>query len=175
MPQTLEQLLRDADAASSPPEPHVEIAPIIYRRRSRQLLIRRVALAAVVVITASLGAFSLRPRPQQPIALVEPPSPAPQVSVASLEFRARLHELTAERLLKSHHAHRARAAATSSPESEIQFQRDRAALILVYDADLHAKQNRPAEAIASYRRAIELFPQTHWANVARQRLKQMST
>ena len=30
-------------------------------------------------------------------------------------------------------------------------------------------------AIAAYKRAIELFPQTHWADVARQRLRELQT
>ena len=33
----------------------------------------------------------------------------------------------------------------------------------------------PAAARARYQRAIELFPHTHWAQVARQRLKEIQT
>jgi len=59
--------------------------------------------------------------------------------------------------------------------NDVQLQRDRAALILVYDADRSFRENRPADAIAAYRRTIELFPQTHWAEIARQRLREMQT
>ena len=66
-------------------------------------------------------------------------------------------------------------ARPSAPVMDMRMERDRAALMLVYDADQHAKDNHPAEAIAAYRRAVELFPNTHWADVARQRLKDMQT
>jgi len=46
---------------------------------------------------------------------------------------------------------------------------------MVYDADRSVRENRPADAIVVYRRAIELFPQTHWAEIARQRLREMQT
>ena len=44
---------------------------------------------------------------------------------------------------------------------------------MVYDADRQVKENHSTDAIALYRRAIELFPQSHWADVARQRLKEI--
>ena len=85
---------------------------------------------------------------------------------------ADLHEQTAARLLRSRPARRAKSP-THAASTDVQSQRDRAALILVYEADRSARENRPADAVASYRRAIELFPQTHWAEVARQRLRLM--
>jgi hypothetical protein len=48
-------------------------------------------------------------------------------------------------------------------------------LLIVYEADQNAQSNRTTLAAAGYRRAIELFPQTHWADVARQRLKELQT
>ena len=53
--------------------------------------------------------------------------------------------------------------------------RDRAALILVYEADRARDANHSDRALAAYERTIKLFPTTYWADVARQRLKEMST
>jgi hypothetical protein len=112
-------------------------------------------------------------------AIVSPGTPSDvkvNVTLAALRIDDQLHELTANRLLAT------RKVAESEPPIEpdavlldLRQQRDRAALILVYEADEHARQRQPDQAVARYRRAIELFPQTHWAAVARQRLKEIST
>jgi hypothetical protein len=84
--------------------------------------------------------------------------------------------LTAEKLLaSSRRSSSALASFMPSPAADVQFARDRAALMLVYDADRHVKANRPAAALAAYRRAAELFPNTHWGEIALRRLKEMQT
>jgi hypothetical protein len=53
-------------------------------------------------------------------------------------------------------------------------QDERTALILVDHGDrLWAELGETERAIEEYRLAIRLFPQTHWANVARQRLAEL--
>lgn len=95
--------------------------------------------------------------------------------LASKTDFADVNELTADLLANATPRVRPHALIVTNPEPDYQFQRDRAALILVYEANRHVQENRPAAALASYRRAIELFPQTHWAGVARQRVKQMQS
>jgi hypothetical protein len=107
---------------------------------------------------------------------LQKPAPSRQ-GLAMLAVKESIHERTAALLLMSESA-RKRAVATprsSSPAADMHFQRDRAALILVYEADRLAREDQRTTAIATYRRAIELFPQTHWADVARRRLQDMQT
>ncbi|MEO6437386.1 MAG: hypothetical protein ABIP55_16705, partial [Tepidisphaeraceae bacterium] len=93
------------------------------------------------------------------------------------ETAARLHELTANKLLARAEPRKAqRDAIRVSPDiPSPREQRDRAALILIYDADQQLRASRRDDALATYRRAIDLFPQSRWADVARQRLKQLQT
>ena len=166
MPDSLDQLLKSADAPVHAARSVRDLASTVRRKHARRKGIRRGAIAAVVLLAGSILAMSLRPRAHQ---MVATPSPQPEVSNAMLALQADLHEQTAERLMGSRSRPRV-AKAPAAPEADIQYQRDRAALMIVYEADRTAKSDR-SSAIASYRRAIELFPQTHWAAVARERLK----
>jgi outer membrane protein assembly factor BamD (BamD/ComL family) len=47
---------------------------------------------------------------------------------------------------------------------------------MVYQADrMYHELNLRESAVASYQRTIELFPQTHWAQVAKDRLAELKT
>ncbi len=59
--------------------------------------------------------------------------------------------------------------------AHVREQRDRAALVLIYEADQAAREKQTTRALAGYRRTIQLFPKTYAAAVARQRLKEMPT
>jgi hypothetical protein len=58
----------------------------------------------------------------------------------------------------------------------LQRQRDEAALSLIYQAETLAPvpAQRPA-AVALYQKAIDLFPQTHWASLAKQRIEALQS
>ena len=61
--------------------------------------------------------------------------------------------------------------ARSDPAEEVRQQMDQAALVMVYQADrMRRVLDLQAPAMQMYRRAAELFGQTHWGGVARQRL-----
>lgn len=90
----------------------------------------------------------------------------------SLDAIAQVHERTADLLLRSDRRSPKRTARRTVDINNAQQQRDRAALILIYDADRYLRDQRPADAIAAYRRTVDLFPQSQWADVARERLKQ---
>jgi hypothetical protein len=71
----------------------------------------------------------------------------------------------------------ARAASLGLPEptAAVDQQLEQAASLIVYQADrLRKEMNLPAEAIRSYRSAIELFPETRAAQAARARLDEMN-
>ena len=121
------------------------------------------------MITLALALLVAR-RPQPQFAKIDPA--IVRIELVDLDRQASLHETTANAMLQERPK---RAAPPSEPVTNPRRKRDTAALILVYEADRYAKSNRPAAAIAAYRRAIELFPRTHWGEVARQRLKEMQT
>jgi hypothetical protein len=176
MPQTLNQLLRDADALHPPVADNSDLVRRVRRRQARHVIVRRTfAAAAVVMISVVLLMRSTKPttRIETIMKVISVPVPAP--SLSDLDNIAALHELTAQKLAVSRSPARSRPLAAIAPEANIRFQRDRAALVIVYEADRFVRQNRPKQAIASYRRAIELFPQSHWAEIARERLRQMQT
>jgi hypothetical protein len=190
----LEQLLRQADAAAPAPPLAAGLPARVQQRLARRR--QRQATAAVIPLAIVMGvSILLVLRGQQPRAVqvdVRPATPSTTKTITTttpstaavplrgvgddLALTAALHELTAEKLLASSAFARRRASTPTIPTaSEVQMLRDRAALVLVYEADRDVKENRPAAALARYRRAVQLFPHTHWARVAQQRLKEMPT
>jgi len=68
----------------------------------------------------------------------------------------------------------AQLASYSDPLQEIQKQVDKTAFILVYQANrMYRELDQKDSAIQAYNRVIELFPQSRWAEVARQRLSEI--
>ena len=181
MSDSLRQLLRDADATAPIPAPISGLADQVRRRRARRTRIQRVGagVAVVCIIAATWAAVRLR-KPVVPVSATISSTPAPvadRALLASLALEAKLHALTAQKLsaLQALRGRNAAKTDVNSVEAELGLQRDRAALILIYDADRSAREHRPADAIAAYRRTLELFPQSTWAQVARQRLKAMES
>ncbi len=65
----------------------------------------------------------------------------------------------------------AELASIGDPIEDVQRQVDRAAFIIVYQADrMYRDHNLINAAIESYKRAIEFFPANKWSEVARSRL-----
>jgi len=68
----------------------------------------------------------------------------------------------------------AELASIPDPLEEIQTQVDKTGFILVYQADQMYREFKLIDSASRmYRRVIELFPQSRWAEVARQRLSQI--
>jgi hypothetical protein len=60
------------------------------------------------------------------------------------------------------------------PEVAAEVEIDRTAGITVLSADTHAKEsNRVDEAMESYRSVVTSFPNSHWADIAQERLSQI--
>lgn len=70
----------------------------------------------------------------------------------------------------------AQLAAIPDPLEEIREQVDKTAFILVYQADrMYRELNQKDSAVRTYKRVIELFPETQWAEVAGRRLSEIQT
>jgi hypothetical protein len=175
------QLLRDADAAHRPAGGTNDLAGRVRERRDRRRRRRASAVATLSILVMIGAAAWLTLRPATPVGTTKR-SPMPETDSRSVELlavEAQLHEQTAARMLAAAQTKTSRSSPSAwsarPPADVVQTQRDRAALILVYDADRSVREKRPADAIAAYRRAVELFPQSHWAQVARRRLAEMQT
>jgi len=185
---SLEQLLRATDAANPARSPSVDPAGaaqrVRTRRRAQQLRIRAISAAACVLLVIAGGVWlGMRPSPAtSPHRTIvkatgaQPSSTRPvTATLVAFDLQSELHEQTAARLIRSGDARATRRVTAVSAIADVQTQRDRAALILVYEAERSARENRTRDAVASYRRTIELFPHSPWAQVARERLKELPT
>ncbi len=186
MTDKLEQLLRKTDAVTPAPAPVAGLADAVVRRNVARRNRRHVGIVLALIAVVGGVAMFANPRSTVQIAKhdpqtrdgikkIEPAMTADAVRVAraqlaELAIDAKLYEQTAD-LLERHLSRPAAAMAVAPNPHQAQ---DRAALLLVYEADRDVKENRPTQAVASYRRAIDLFPQSHWADVARERLKELS-
>jgi outer membrane protein assembly factor BamD (BamD/ComL family) len=79
-----------------------------------------------------------------------------------------------ERQARALAALEAELARISAPEEETARQVDKAAFVLVYQADrLYRELNRTESAVEAYNQVIQFFPKNRWADVARQRLSEI--
>jgi hypothetical protein len=177
----LVEMLREADAAAPPPPFRHGLADAV-RRRARRRHRRRLAGAGIVVAAFVACALVVRQPGATPTALVEIPTTGPTTSVAALRAQADVQWASLQRLRqvertrqRMHRIEMTLRAAAPSPQSTA-VERERAALILLDHGDRLRRDLRKEDAARSaYRRTIELFPDTRWAAVARERMEQMAT
>jgi hypothetical protein len=182
----LEKLLRDVDAAQPLRIDADELVARIRMRARRGQVARRVIAAGLLmaVTGASLWYASLPGAPSKVISLATSPTTAtatPPVNVtqlqrelARLNFEAELHERTALLILAREHAAIATVVATPDARQALTAQVERSALTLVNRGDsLLQDPGAKAEAAESFRRVLELFPQSRGATLARERLNQI--
>ncbi|HEX8521717.1 MAG TPA: hypothetical protein VF669_05620 [Tepidisphaeraceae bacterium] len=172
----LKQLLQAADTTHAGGNDPRALALAVKRRRNQQREVRVIASAAsVVVLLVSLALIISKPGNR--VAVQAEPHPAPKGDdLASLRVDARVHELTAQRLAQARRAQQAtaRVKAQQDPVAQVKFERDRAAMTLVYEADRFSREPMLASRAAEqYRTVIKLFPASTWADVARQRLRDL--
>jgi hypothetical protein len=164
---------------------------LLARRRRRR---RRVAAGSVLTVAVAVSALSAfrqahdGPGNQEVVQTVPlaPPAPVQVVTAAELQ-RAKADaeaQLAATRTLLAVERRRRgldrlnRALAATGPEARAPAPpfRAQAALMLVGHAErLNTRANQPAEALAAYRRTVELFPDTPSAAVARQRIQELES
>jgi hypothetical protein len=188
----LGKLLRDVDAAQplrgSSRSSSDDLVAQVRRRARRQVQARRAAAAAALLVAiggAVVWHASLPSSPSKVIVLATSPTtaiaPAPvdtaqlQRELARLNAEAELHQQTAIRILARERA-AAAAPVVAAPDANqaLTAQVERSALTMVNRGNslLHVPGAK-AEAAESFKRVLELFPQSQAAAMARQRLDQI--
>jgi hypothetical protein len=177
----IKSLLQKAEQmAGLPAPPPAELAAAIRRRAKHRKLIRLAApLAAAALVLIAFGIYQLVGTPagdtHEQVRLVALQAEVEQLRaqtgatlklvrevIANQRRRSRLEELEAK------------LARISDPLEEIQRQADKTAFTLVYEANrMYGELNQRDSAIRTYKRVIELFPQSKWADVARRRLSEI--
>lgn len=173
----IQDLLRDADRTLGPPiAVSVELSTIRGRARKRQLSRIATSLGAGVVLIA-VGFCALtavdKSREKERIAAL-------QMQVKRLQVQTDATLKLIEEVLESERRQRqldklyAELASIPDPLEEIRTQVDETGFILVYQADQMYRELKLIDSASRmYRRVIELFPQSRWAAVARQRLSEI--
>ena len=140
-------------------------------RRQTANLAFRVAAVAVVLFALCIWSYTAKKsRDQQRIITLEL-----QIEQLRAQTDATLklirEVLDEERKQRRLNELQAQLASIPDPLEEIQKQVDKTAFILVYQANrMYHELDQKEAAIQAYNRVIELFPQSRWAEEARQRL-----
>ena len=174
-------LSRLADQAGPGPTPEA-----VSRRLRRMTLLRRAGAGGALALAAVAMLLFGIPRPQP---ADDPKQTADEAALrADAALRAEIARLEARadaRLAEARHLLAIAAARHRRDECLRQLARldaaervarhaEETAFIIVYDADrLREQPGRIQSAVAGYREAVRLFPQTKWGEVARKRLVQI--
>lgn len=174
----IKNLLQQADQMAGGPVPiSANLAAVIRRRTSRRQAVNltaRIAAAAVVVIALGFWGFTAKKaRERQRIIALE--TEIRQLKVQTDATLNLIREvLDEERKQRRLNELQAQLTSYSDPLREIQKQVDKTAFILVYRANqMYRELDQKDSAIQEYNRVIELFPQSRWAEVARQRISEI--
>ena len=197
----IKQLLRRADLAAGPPNLQGDVVERVFRLARRRATVTRWAAAAGIVLALGAAGLMVRiagpgsgQRPQRQVADSQrrpstdigtangPPAaltPASRLraEIASLRAEADSRTAVVEHMLAAEQRRRSlaryrRHRAWPDPGEQVERQMDRAALAMVFQADRMSREvELRAPAMAIYHRTIELFPESRWADVARQRLE----
>jgi tetratricopeptide (TPR) repeat protein len=175
----IKNLLKDADRMAGPPIlVSARLSAVVRRRAHRRHVLISIsgplAAAAVILIAAGIWNFTIRAdeknKDQKKIAMLEKRLQELQTRTdAALNLIQEV--LVAEQKQRSLVELEAQLASIPDPLEEIQRQVDKTASILVFQADrLYRRLDRKDSAVETYNRVIELFPNSRWAQEARQRL-----
>lgn len=173
----IKNLLQKADQTAGVPAPVSIDLSAVHRSANRRHVANlafRITAAAVVVFALGTWSYTAKKtRDQQRIVALETQIKQLQAQTdATLNFiREVLEEDRKQRRLDKL---RTQLASIPDPAWEIQKQVDKTAFILVYQANrMYRELNQKDSAIQAYNRVIELFPQSRWAEEARQRLSEI--
>jgi tetratricopeptide (TPR) repeat protein len=174
----IKNLLYEADQTAGGPVPvSANLAAAVRRRASRRHtanLAFRIAAAAVILFAFGIWSFTVKKtRDRQRIVALEM-----QIEQLKIQTDATLNlireVLEEERKQRRLNELRAQLSSYSDPLEEIQKQVDKTAFILVYRANrMYCELDQKDSAIKAYKRVIDLFPQSQWAEVARLRLSEI--
>ncbi len=180
----IKEWLERVDRAAGPPA-YGAVNAARIRRRVRRKQARQVAypLAVAAVLLLGLGIWSVGTRTPQPSA------PTGEERIASLEEQVRQLQartesalrlvqdvLAQERQRERLDALEAELASIRDPIEQMRDQADRTAFTLVYQADRFQRElNQTQSAIEAYKQVIRLFPESRWADEARERLARIKS
>jgi tetratricopeptide (TPR) repeat protein len=174
----IKNLLYEADQTAGGPVPvSANLAAAVRRRANRRQAVNlsaRIAVAAVVVIAFGIWSYTAKKaRDRQRIIALEM-----QIKQLKTQTDATLNlireVLDEDRKQRRLNELQAQLASYSDPLREIRKQVDKTAFILVYQANrMYCELDQKDSAIKAYKRVIELFPQSQWAEVARLRLSEI--
>jgi hypothetical protein len=190
--EPLKRLLQEVDAAAGPPPD----LPADLALRVRTLALRRqrmrfgLSMAAAIVLAVGMASLWSQAPPAPsglggPAEIVQTRPEPPDVA----SIRAEIEQLRREADLRLAVAQRTqeileqmrRAEALTKPQQALpdpvvdaRRELEKAAYTLVYQADRMCRELDLCESAAiKYQRVVELFPETPWAVVARQRLSEI--
>jgi tetratricopeptide (TPR) repeat protein len=168
----IKNLLQKADETAGEPMPVSINIPAVRRRVNRRRFVSvTTPIAAAAAILVAFGLWSLTK--QQKIASLERQIEQLQTR-ADATFNLIQEVLEDERKQQRLDELQAQLASIPDPLEEIRKQVDTAAFNLVYQADrMYGELNLKSSAIKTYKRVIEIFPETQWAEVAHQRLSEI--
>jgi hypothetical protein len=149
MNDELHQLLQRADANTPIPRIEAITLPSRVRRTARNQ--RRVAACGLAILALLPCTLLLFPHRQSVSIRSE--------SLASLQIQIDLHARTAELLETAEHQPRIANVASDTFLADLQFQRNRAALVLLRDANRKLDDHDPLAA-RTLKRTVALFPET---------------
>ena len=170
----LKQLLRHADT-EPPLGGESSIVAQVKRRAKRNNRIKSASAVAIPLIGIAIAAnLVLQPRVKKASLTLEPNPTALKAEIQRLNSEANRHAQIADRLMQLEVV--PAPSDSADVQRDLQRQRDEAALSLIYQAETLAPipAQRPA-AVALYQKAIDLFPQTHWASLAKQRIEALQS
>jgi hypothetical protein len=194
----IQELLQQADEKAGDPSLTANLADRTYQiYAQRRRITVALSTAAGLILVAGiiyLGRgllFSHQPSESQPIIAVNPEESKQyaqgeieqlRVEVAQLRAEAEVRTaILAEVLKRQEQQDRIRTLerqvrGQSDPLAEVNRLIERAALVTVYQADRKYNElDLKESAIADYRQVIKLYPETRWAERARQRLTEIET
>ncbi|MHC4544048.1 MAG: hypothetical protein ACYTDW_10930 [Planctomycetota bacterium] len=173
----IKNLLQKADQTAGGPAPvSVDLSAIRRRANRRNIanLVVRIAAAAVVLFALGIWSYTAKKtRDQQRIVALEMQIKQLRAQTdATLNLiREVIEEERKQRRLNELYA---KLGSYPDPLEEIQKQVDKTAFILIYQANrMYRELDQKDSAIQAYNRVIELFPQSRWAEEARQRLSEI--
>jgi len=173
----IKNLLQKADQTAGGPVPvSVDLSAVHRRANRRHVANLAFRITAAAVVVTALGTWSYtakKTRDRQRIVALETQIKQLRTQTdATLNFiREVLEEDRKQRRLNEL---RTQLASYSDPLQEIRKQVDKTAFILVYQANrMYRELDQKDSAIKAYNRVIELFPQSRWAEEARQRLSEI--
>jgi hypothetical protein len=177
--ERIRQLLQEAEeAAQQLNMPAAGDVAASVRRRARYIRIRNVSLrlAAAAVILIAAGVLVLQI--QKGLEAERIASAEKQIAELSIRTDAVVNLLNEvlenERRQQELAEIEARLVSIGDPMEDVEREIDKAAFVLVYHADLMYKQLQQTDsAVQTYKQVIEYFGDNRWAEVARERLKEI--